>query len=117
MTDLNRREFVKLTAMSGLGLMIGMPMALNAASSDQSHVLQPLIQIDNKGTITLFAQNPEMGQGVKTSMPMIIAEELDVDWSRVMVEQAPWDTRLENQFSGGSLSIRINFDAMRKAGV
>jgi isoquinoline 1-oxidoreductase beta subunit len=57
-----------------------------------------------------------MGQGVKTSLPMIIAEELDVDWKVVEIRQADWDARLENQFSGGSLSIRLNYDAMRKAG-
>jgi isoquinoline 1-oxidoreductase beta subunit len=49
-------------------------------------------------------------------MPMIIAEELDVDWSQVEIKQSSWDTRLENQFSGGSLSIRLNFTAMRQAG-
>jgi isoquinoline 1-oxidoreductase beta subunit len=57
-----------------------------------------------------------MGQGVKTSLPMIVAEELDIDWESVRVEQADWDPRLENQFSGGSLSIRLNYGAMRQAG-
>jgi isoquinoline 1-oxidoreductase beta subunit len=116
MTDLNRREFVKLSAMSSFGLLIGMPLKLSAKSPDQKHVLQPLIHIDDQGQVTLFAQNPELGQGVKTSMPMIIAEELDVDWSTVKVKQSPLDSRLEDQFSGGSLSIRINFTAMRQAG-
>jgi isoquinoline 1-oxidoreductase beta subunit len=64
----------------------------------------------------LYAQNPEMGKGVKTSLPMIVAEELDVDWKAVDIRQADWDPRLENQFSGGSLSIRLNYEAMRKAG-
>ena len=64
----------------------------------------------------MFAQNPEMGQGVKTSLPMILAEELDVDWQAIDIRQADWDPRLENQFSGGSLSIRLNYEAMRKAG-
>ncbi|NIV49143.1 MAG: molybdopterin-dependent oxidoreductase, partial [Gammaproteobacteria bacterium] len=52
----------------------------------------------------------------KTALPMIIAEELDVDWDTVRVEQADWDPRLDNQFSGGSLSIRLNYAAMRQAG-
>jgi len=57
-----------------------------------------------------------MGQGVKTALPMMIAEELDVDWSTINIEQSAWDTRLENQFSGGSLSVRLNFTAMRQVG-
>jgi isoquinoline 1-oxidoreductase beta subunit len=78
--------------------------------------LHPLIRIGTDGAITLFAQNPEMGQGVKTALPMLIAEELDVDWRSIRVEQADWDPRLENQFSGGSLSVRLNYNAMRQAG-
>jgi isoquinoline 1-oxidoreductase beta subunit len=57
-----------------------------------------------------------MGQGVKTALPMIIAEELDIGWQSVEVEQADWDPKLENQFSGVSLSIRLNYLAMRQAG-
>jgi isoquinoline 1-oxidoreductase beta subunit len=57
-----------------------------------------------------------MGQGVKTALPMIIAEELGVDWASIKVKQAPWDSRLTNQFSGGSLSIRLNYNTMRQAG-
>jgi len=57
-----------------------------------------------------------MGQGVKTALPMIIAEELDVDWNAIDVQQADWDPRLDNQFSGGSLSIRLNYNTMRQAG-
>lgn len=78
--------------------------------------LHPLIRVGSNGQITLFAQNPELGQGVKTALPMLIAEELDVDWAAIRVEQADWDPRLENQFSGGSLSVRLNYDAMRQAG-
>ena len=102
----NRRDFIRLSAVSSLGLVIGFPKVGLAAE----HVseLHPLIRIGEDGIITLFAQNPEMGQGVKTALPMIIAEELGVAWSEIRVEQANWDTRLDNQFSGGSLSIRLN---------
>ena len=111
---INRRDFIRLGAASSLGLLIGIPLPARAAGSGP--LLHPLIRIGTDGRITLFAQNPEMGQGVKTSLPMIIAEELDIDWEAVNVEQADWDPRLENQFSGGSLSIRLNYDAMRQAG-
>jgi len=116
MTNFNRREFVKLSTMSGVGLMLGMAACGQEKSHARTIALQPLVRIATDGRITLFAQNPEMGQGVKTALPMIIAEELDVDWSTIDVEQSPWDARLENQFSGGSLSIRLNFTAMRQAG-
>lgn len=114
MQPLNRREFLRLGAISSLGLVIGIPAAGRAAGGGVE--LHPLIRIGTDDSITIFAQNPELGQGVKTALPMIVAEELEVDWSAVRVEQADWDPRLENQFSGGSLSIRLNYEAMRRAG-
>jgi isoquinoline 1-oxidoreductase beta subunit len=114
--DLDRREFLKLTALGGFGLLLGIPIDVQAQADRNSTSLQPLIRIGVDGQITLFAQNPEMGQGVKTTLPMIIAEELDVDWSTINIEQSGWDTRLENQFSGGSLSVRLNYAAMRRVG-
>ena len=110
----NRRTFLQLGAASSLGLVIGIPRLGHSAMSVSS--LHPLIRIGTDGRITLFAQNPEMGQGIKTALPMIIADELDVDWKSVQVRQADWDPRLDNQFSGGSLSIRLNYDTMRQAG-
>jgi len=110
----NRRDFIRLSAVSSLGLVIGIPKI--GLTADVISQLHPLIRIGADGGITLYAQNPEMGQGVKTALPMIIAEELDVDWDTIRVEQADWDPRLDNQFSGGSLSIRLNYTAMRQAG-
>jgi isoquinoline 1-oxidoreductase beta subunit len=112
--QVNRRDFVKLCAVSSLGLVIGMPTLGRA--SNTSTELHPLIRIGEDGSIVIYAQNPEMGQGVKTALPMMIAEELDVDWASVRIEQAGWDTRLQNQFSGGSLSVRLNYNVMRQAG-
>ena len=94
--------------------MIGVPRAGLAAGRETE--LHPLIRIGIDGRVTLYAQNPDMGQGVKTALPMILAEELDVDWQAIRIEQADWDARLDNQFSGGSLSIRLNYAAMRRAG-
>ena len=111
---ISRRDFIQLAAVSGIGLVIGIPAIARAANPGAA--LHPLIRIGTDGRVTLYAQNPEMGQGVKTALPMIIAEELDVDWNTVNVEQAGWDSRLENQFSGGSLSVRLNYAAMRQAG-
>ncbi len=114
MSELNRREFVRLCAITSMGLVIGIPAPGRAGVTEKE--LHPLIRINADGQIIIYAQNPDMGQGVKTALPMIIAEELDVDWASVKVEQAGWDPRLQNQFSGGSLSIRLNYNTMRQAG-
>ena len=114
MSELSRREFVQLCAITSMGLVIGIPSPGRAGMTARE--LHPLIKIGSDGQIIIYAQNPDMGQGVKTALPMIVAEELDVDWASVKVEQADWDARLENQFSGGSLSIRLNYSAMRQAG-
>jgi isoquinoline 1-oxidoreductase beta subunit len=111
---ITRRDFIHLGAVSSLGLVIGIPRSGFAAGTVAE--LHPLVHIGDDGSITLFAQNPEMGQGVKTALPMIVAEELDVDWAAIRVKQSDWDPRLDNQFSGGSLSIRLNYTAMRQAG-
>ena len=116
MTEVTRREFVQLSALSSLGLLIGIPIKANAQKSNATTILHPLIRVGTDNSITLFAQNPELGQGVKTALPMIIAEELDVDWDDITVKQSNLNNQLENQFSGGSLSIRLNFTTMRQAG-
>jgi len=112
----SRREFLKLGVLGSVGLLLGVNARAQEDYGTASHVLRPLIHIGSDGRVTLFAQNPEMGQGVKTSLPMLLAEELDVDWDAVDVVQSDWDQQLENQFSGGSLSLRLNFNTMRRAG-
>ena len=114
MSELNRREFVQMCAIASMGLVIGVPNPGRARMTERE--LHPLIKIGSDGQIIIYAQNPDMGQGVKTALPMIVAEELDVGWASVKVEQADWDSRLQNQFSGGSLSLRLNYNAMRQAG-
>lgn len=116
LNEFSRREAIKLAAIGSLGLLIGIPKDTGANSPVNITSLHPLIRIGGDNRITLYAQNPEMGQGVKTSLPMIIAEELDVDFKNITVEQADLIPQLEDQFSGGSLSIRINFTTMRQAG-
>lgn len=79
-------------------------------------MLHRLIHVGTNDVVTIYVPNPEIGQGVKTSLSMIVAEELEVAWEDIQVEQAKWDRNLERQFSGGSLSIRLNYQAMREAG-
>jgi isoquinoline 1-oxidoreductase beta subunit len=123
----SRRNFLKVTTAAGGGMLIGfnwmgcapdkMPTEIAKAIPDQWFDINAFIKIGNTGLVTIMAPNPEIGQNVKTSMPMIIAEELDVDWADVVVEQAPfnseWYTR---QVAGGSQSIRQGWESLRKTG-
>ena len=112
---LDRRQFLKLTGLVGGGLMLSFttPRAMANAGA-----LQPngYIKIDAAG-IVIYAKNPEIGQGVKTSLPMIVAEELDAAWADVQVVQSTIDQGLYGmQFAGGSMSIPMNWDPLRRAG-
>ncbi len=114
---LDRRQFLKMTGAVGGGLMLSFsaPKALVASSSD---AFQPngYVKINSAG-IVLYAKNPEIGQGVKTSLPMIIAEELDAAWEDVTVEQSRIDQAAYGmQFAGGSTAIPMNWNALRRAG-
>jgi len=127
---LNRRSFLKISTLAGGGLLIGINWMTacqpegagagvdRAAAAAADFVdMNAHIKIADNGWITLMSPNPELGQGVKTSMPLIVAEELDADWDRVLVEQAPLDTdAYERQVAGGSYSIRSTWDALRQAG-
>ena len=116
---MNRRSFLKLTGVVGTGLALGFSLVgkVKAASSKSHSELNAYIRISPEGSIFIFAKNPEIGQGVKTSMPMIIAEELDADWNDVIVEQSPINEALfGRQNAGGSRSIASNWDTLRKAG-
>jgi len=79
--------------------------------------LNGFLKIGDNGLVTIMSPNPEGGQNVKTSMPMIVADELDVDWKEVIVEQAPLNTELYSfQFIGGSQAIRRGWPGLRMAG-
>lgn len=110
---MNRRTFLAAGLAAGGGLLITVRAR---AQSSGSAELGAFVRIDPDGTITVQAKNPEIGTGVKTSLPMIIAEELDADWRRVRVEQAPLDDRFGDQFTGGSTAVWDNWNPLRQAG-
>lgn len=117
---IDRRAFLKIATIAGGGLMLAFRLdAAVAADAASPSALAPnaFLRIAPDGAIVIYAKAPEIGQGVKTSLPMIVAEELDADWSMVRVEQAAVDpARYGNQVAGGSRSIPTGWDQLRRAG-
>ncbi|MCL6274572.1 molybdopterin-dependent oxidoreductase [Muricauda sp. 2012CJ35-5] len=115
---IQRRDFIKLslTATGALVLGVHLESCINNSEKAETFEFSPLVQIDTDGWITLIAKNPEIGQGVKTSLPMILAEELGADWSKVKIVQADFDVKYDEQWAGGSYAIILNWDLMRTAG-
>jgi isoquinoline 1-oxidoreductase beta subunit len=119
---LARREFLKLSAVSGGGLLIAtVAPSLMAAEESPSLVgsaeLNAYVQVRDDGKIIIYSGTPDMGQGIKTSLPMIVAEEMGADWDDVIVMQAPGiDEKYGIQSTGGSYTLYRNFDFMRQMG-
>jgi isoquinoline 1-oxidoreductase beta subunit len=122
--DVSRRKFIKLTGVAGGGLVLAFTLvpklglqSASAKTMEKKPVdLNAYIQIRPDGKIRIYSKNPEIGQGIKTGLPLIIAEELDANWADVVVENAPIDMRFGAQFAGGSLSTPMNWMPMRQAG-
>ncbi|MGI9543314.1 MAG: molybdopterin cofactor-binding domain-containing protein, partial [Cyclobacteriaceae bacterium] len=124
-TSYNRRSFLKASAMSGGGMVLGFSWLASCKPTAEQIAIMPkewfdvnaFLKIADNGMVTIMSPNPEIGQNVKTSMPMIIAEELDVDWKDVIVEQAGFDiNKYTRQLAGGSQSIRQGWESLRMAG-
>lgn len=124
---MKRRDFIKIVGLSGGGLVLGSFIpAVFAKGSDG--ILQPgddpkgifkpgpFIQINTSGEVTIYMAKTEMGQGVYTALPMIVAEELEVDWEKINIVQADAGFDYGNQTTGGSTSVRQSYDPLRKAG-
>ncbi len=119
-TQFDRRSFIKVSATTSAGLLLNFNLLAKAAYGDKAAVattFNAFLSIAPDGLVTIMAQNPEVGQGIKTALPMIVAEELDVDWAKVIVEQAPLDTaKYTRQVAGGSQSIPTTWKTLRNAG-
>ncbi len=125
-TKIDRRSFIKSSVLAGGGLLIGFSWLASACATDAPKGLtmpdewfeiNGFLKIGENGVVTIMSPNPEIGQNVKTSMPMIVAEELDVDWANVIVEQAPLNTTIfSRQIAGGSQAIRQSWPGLRMAG-
>jgi isoquinoline 1-oxidoreductase subunit beta len=119
---MNRRAFLRASALAGGGLMLAYYIEpvqkVLAAQFGPPVMLLPtsFITIVPDGTITIIAKNPEIGQGVKTMLPMLIAEELDADWNDVRIEQGDLNAKYGLQIAGGSTATPMNWDPLRQVG-
>ena len=122
----SRRDFIKISGMTGGGLLLGFswfsaeaesPIIMTEANFAGELGFNSYLSIGTDGTITIFSPNPELGQNIMTSFPMIVAEELDADWAKVKVVQAPLDTvKFDRQLTGGSGAIPHSWKRLRNAG-
>jgi isoquinoline 1-oxidoreductase beta subunit len=125
-TTVDRRSFLRVTALAGGGILFGGYLKLGDATEAWASTgagaageteIGTFVRMTPDGIVTIIAKNPELGQGVKTMLPMIIAEELDVDWKNVRVEQAMLDTtKYQAQSAGGSTATPTNWLPMRRVG-
>ena len=127
-TQYNRRSFIKASTAAGGGMVLGFSWLASctpAGQEEEELLVMPdewfdinaFLKIGDNGVVSIMSPNPEIGQNVKTSMPMIVAEELDVDWKNVVVEQAGFDIKkYTRQLAGGSQSIRHGWQSLRMAG-
>ena len=124
-SQIDRRTFLKVTTLAGGGIVLGLytqPELLSQGRGGPGG--QPAapptpdtyITIHPDNTFTLIAKNPETGQGIKSALPMIIADEFDVDWEQVTIQQADLDPKYGRQIEGGSTAIPQNYDTMRQVG-
>ena len=117
MSPLSRREFVTAGIAAGAGLVIGFYLPHKSSSGNvDSFSPNAYLRITPDNKVTIVVARSEMGQGVRTALPMILAEELEADWKQIAIEQAGASTLFGDQTTGGSASIRTTWDPMRKAG-
>jgi len=113
---LDRRDFLKVLGTTGTGLVIGIHLSGCNDTSTETSDFHLYLRIDGNGEVTITAFRSEMGQGIRTAIAMIVADELDADWAGVRIEQAPADPDYGSQVTGGSKSISGSYSTLRGAG-
>lgn len=118
----SRRDFLKTTSMSMSGLLLGVSFSCSDTSKkltgNPDYIFSPnlFISLNGNGDVTLIAHRSEMGTGIRTSLPLVMADEMEADWNRVNVVQAVGDEKYGNQNTDGSFSVRMFYVPLRKAG-
>ncbi len=116
---IDRRDFLKLTGVSVSGIILGIQAGCTPAEKASAALFAPnvYLTLHGDGSVEIIAHRSEMGTGIRTGLPLIIADEMEADWQRVKVVQAPGDeAKYGNQNTDGSFSVRMFFEPMRKAG-
>lgn len=114
---IDRRTFLKATGITTSGLVLGLQWACSSDKPNVPFSPNVYVTINSDGSVILVAHRQEMGTGIRTGLPLVLADELEADWSRVSLQQAVGDEKkYGNQNTDGSFSIRMFFDPMRKAG-
>ncbi|MDB5460022.1 MAG: iorB 2, partial [Caulobacteraceae bacterium] len=114
-----RRALLKTGAVAGGGFFLSWGLTATGATAAAAAPMElnAYVRIRADGVITIMGKNPECGQGIKTMLPMVIAEELEADWSKVSIETAPADqAKYGQQWAGGSMSTPQNYDPLRRVG-
>ncbi|HEY1010230.1 MAG TPA: twin-arginine translocation signal domain-containing protein, partial [Daejeonella sp.] len=109
----SRRDFLKMTAITGGGLVLGFnwfnveaaPVIVSDAALAGNIGFNSYLSIATDGVVTIMSPNPELGQNIMTSFPMVVAEELEADWTKVKVLQANLDNKFDRQLTGGSGAV------------
>lgn len=113
----SRRDFIKISSLAGGGLILGVSFQCTKEGKLVTFSPNVYIGISSDNTVTIIAHRSEMGQGIRTSLPMIVADEMGADWSKVNIVQADGDEeKYGNQNTDGSFSVRMFYEPMRKAG-
>ena len=123
-SHIDRRGFIKLTGITGAGLLVGLSAKADGAAAvknltgaTESFELTPFVLIEKSGQITIFNPKPEMGQGTFQSIPALIAEELEVSLDQVTIKQTGGEKKFgSGQSAGGSASVRTSYQNLRKVG-
>jgi len=113
----SRRDFLKIGSLAGGGLLLGVSFQCTSKEQTQTFAPNVYLSITSDNTVTIIAHRSEMGQGIRTSLPMIVADEMGADWSQVKIVQGEGDeAKYGNQNTDGSFSVRMFYEPMRKAG-
>ena len=116
----NRRSFMKSIGLASTGLVLGVQLfpSLSVAKNGKNNVFSPdvFISVAEDGQVTIISHRSEMGQGIRSSLPLLIADEMEADWNRVTVKQAIADVKYGSQNTDGSRSVRRNYFRLKEAG-
>ena len=121
----SRRNFLKLTSITGTGLLLGFnwfsaeaktPVVVSETTLAGNIGFNSYLSISTDGLVTIVSPNPELGQNIMTSFPMIVADELDADWTKVKIVQSSLDNNFERQLTGGSGAVPHSWQRLRNAG-